>query len=154
MPEIGYTQELERNYRRIMEIACNVAFRHTLPSQIYVLIQDPETGKRFISSVEIEYTGEPPRLSRISGSSWIGERKDGGTPMRTADILLKHYPGTALVCDEEIAKELDRNSLVWFSKDHYRLVGRPEGVLELYTPYKSKNISGLPPGVYGQLFEE
>ena len=71
------------------------------------------------------------------------------TLMEAADILIETNPGMPMLCDIEIAEELSRNSLVWVKEDHYRLEGRPKGVLEVYTPYGATKLPEalLPPDV-------
>ena len=60
-------------------------------------------------------------------------------------------------CDKKIADELNKSSLVWVEEDHYRLEGRQNGVLEIYTPYGAINLpeAGLPQDVKSiQIFTE
>ncbi len=139
-------------HRRIMDTVSNIAVRCELPYQVHVLVQEPETGKRYGSFVAVEYLGERPGMARITRTG-IGELREGSTPMDIADLLLEHNPGTPLVCDEQIAQELSKNSLCWVNGDGYRLQGRQNGVLEVYIPHKSKKVSGLPEEFHAQLFE-
>lgn len=58
------------------------------------------------------------------------------------------YPNIPLICDAAITQELLAHSLTWVEEDHYRLLGRPVGIIEVYTPYRSISVpqSDLPPG--------
>lgn len=146
----------DRVNRRIMDLASNVAVRRkNLPPQIQVMIHDEITGERWASFVYVQYVGNNG-IAKITRTS-VGCLADDVRPVDIADILLKDFPDTPLVCDEKIANELSQHSLSWVEEDHYRLEGRPDGVLEVYTPYKAINLEGdlLPRGIAGaQIFTE
>ena len=152
-PEFAAGQQ--RVYRHIMDLASNIAVRKHLPPAIHVLIFDAETGERFGSDVGIEYlfSGGTARIT----TNGINLLLPTTPVVAVADALLSTKPGVPLVCDTEIADELSRDSLTWVTDGHYRLEGRPGGVLEVYTPYAARKLSQdqLPPGTTsGQIFEE
>jgi len=124
----------EKIYIRIMDIASNVAVRRkNLPPAIHVLVRDEVTGEKVAAFLKVRYMGD-------SGMAYITLTSAGVLPAEetveeAADILLKSMPEMPMLCDKEIADEFSKSSLVWVEEDHYRLVGRPSGVLEIYTPY-------------------
>ncbi len=149
------TPEQQRIHRRVMDAASNVAVRHKLPYQVHVLVSDPTTNKRYGAFVGIEYIGNS-RMARVTGTS-IGELREGATPLDIADNLIRHNPGTPLVCDEQTAREIGDSSLIFVSDDgHYRLTSRPEGVLDIYQEHKTSEIRKdlLPPWFTGRIFLE
>ena len=128
--------EEERIYRTVMDLVLNVAVkRRNLPPMVHVLIRDEATKVLVAAFLHIEYLGAQgaARITPYSGSTLPEEE----TVLEAADILIKANPGMPMICDGEIADELSRNSLAWVKEDHYRLEGRPDGVLEVYTPYKA-----------------
>lgn len=159
MSERGTPEDIARQARihqTIMDIASNVALRRQdLPPQIHVIIYDEISRERYGAYVGVRYIGDSG-LAHITRTT-IGRFAPGTTVMHIADILLEHDPGTPLVCDDTIANELSEGSVTWVEEGHYRLEGRPKGVLEVYTPYQTdKQPEGiLPPGVASaQIFTE
>lgn len=145
-PEMQAAQE--KIYRRIMDIASNVAVRRkNLPPKVHVLIRDKEIGEKVAAFLSVRYIGDSGMANITLTSAGILPSEE--TVMQAADILLQTRPGIPMICDQEIADELSQNSLVWVEEDHYRLEGRPTGVLEVYTPYSATKLpqSALPPGV-------
>src|SRR3990167_5063487 len=124
----------ERTYIKIMDIASNVAVRRkNLPLEVHVLIRDEISGEKVAAFFNVQYIGDSG-MANITLTS-VGVLPAEETVEEAADILLKSMPGMPMICDKEIADELSKNSLVWVEEDHYRLEGRPNGVLEVYTPY-------------------
>ncbi|MEK7559357.1 MAG: hypothetical protein AAB521_03555 [Patescibacteria group bacterium] len=124
----------ERIYRKVIDLVSNVAVRRkNLPSQVHILIQDEITGVKVAAFLLVQYIGNNgmTKITPYSGAVLPSEE----TVMDAADILIKANPGMPMICDKEIADELSQNSLVWVEEDHYRLEGRPDGVLEVFTPY-------------------
>jgi len=124
----------ERIYRKVMDVASNVAVRRkNLPLNINILIRDEVTGEKVAAFLQVQYLGDngAAKITPTSGAVLPFEE----TVMEAADILIKTHPGMPMICDKEIADELSQNSLVCVEEDHYRLEGRPDGVLEVYTPY-------------------
>ena len=124
----------ERIYRKVMDVASNVAVRRkNLPLNINILIRDEVTGEKVAAFLQVQYLGDngAAKITPTSGAVLPFEE----TVMEAADILIKTHPSMPMICDKEIADELSQNSLVWVEEDHYRLEGRPDGVLEVYTPY-------------------
>ncbi|GEM_PF-5517542 len=142
----------ERVHRRIMDTVSNVAVkRKDLPSQVHAIIHDDVTGEKFGAFVGVEYVGDSG-MAQITRTS-IGMLAPGVPLTVIADGLLQHNPGTPLVCDEVVANELSQGSIPWIEEGHYRLEGRPGGVLEVYTPYDAYKPKGpLPPGVKSAQF--
>lgn len=137
-----------RIYRKIMDTTSNVAVRRkNLPPKIHVLIRDEVTGEKAAAFLDIRYIGDSGMANITLTSAGILPPEE--TVMDAADILLKTMPGMPMICDIEIADELSRSSAVWVEEDHYRLEGRPGGVLEIYTPYSATQSpkAVLPPGV-------
>lgn len=131
-PEMETAQE--RIYRRIMDIASKVAVRRkNLPPVVHILIRDEAIGEKVAAFLNIRYIGDSGMANITLTSAGILPSEE--TVMEAADILLKSRPEIPMICDKEIADELSKSSLVWIEEDHYRLVGRPMGVLEIYTPY-------------------
>jgi len=138
----------ERMYRKIMDTAYNVAVRRkNLPPQIHVLILDETTGEKVAAFLRVRYIGTSGMANITLKSAGVLPSEE--TLMEAADILIETNPGMPMLCDIEIAEELSRNSLVWVKEDHYRLEGRPKGVLEVYTPYGATKLPEalLPPDV-------
>ncbi len=156
LPERGTPEWAATEYRinrRIMDTASNVAVRRKdLPAQVHVLIHDEVTGERFGSFVGIQYIGDSG-MANITRTS-IGMVAPGVPLTRIADTLLEHDPGTPLVCDNKVADELSLGSIPWIEEGHYRLEGRPGGVIEVYTHYEADRApkSILPPGVASAQF--
>ena len=124
----------ERIYRKVMDVASNVAVRRkNLPLNVHILIRDEVTGENVAAFLRVQYIGDngAAKITPTSGAVLPFEE----TVMEAADILIKTHPSMPMICDKEIADELSQNSLVWVEEDHYRLEGRPDGVLEVYTPY-------------------
>ena len=73
---------------------------------------------------------------------------------RIVDTLLAHDPGTPIVCDTKVADELSEESIPWVEEGHYRLEGRPGGVMEVYVHYDANLLPGdmLPPGTASAQF--
>lgn len=146
----------ERVHRRIMDTLSNVAVkRKDLPGQVHVLIYDEPTQERFGSFVGVQYIGESG-LANLTRTS-IGRVAPGVSPLNICDTLLRVNPGTPLVCDNKIADEVSQGSIPWVEEGHYRLEGRPGGVLEVYTPYEALHMPKgiLPKGVASaQIFTE
>lgn len=150
LPERGtpeFATFANRIHRRIVDAVHKVALRRKdLPPEVFVFIHDETTGERFGSCVGVKYIGDSGVfLTRTS----INQMAPGVTVMDAADMLLELSPGTPLICDTKIADELFEGSTPWIEGGHYRLAGRPKGVLEVYTPYQTENLpkSELPPGV-------
>ena len=146
----------ERIYRKIMDVASNVAVRRkNLPPKVHVLIRDEITREKVAAFLNVRYIGG-------NGMAYITLTSAGVLPAEetveeAADILLETMPGMPMICDKEIADELNESSLVWIEEDHYRLEGRPNGVLEIYTPYSTTRLpkTDLPPNVKSvQIFTE
>ena len=128
----------ERTYRKIMDIASNVAVRRkNLPLEVHVLIRDEVTEEKVAAFLNVQYIGDSGMANITLTSAGVLPTEE--TVEEAADILLKSMPGMPMICDKEIADELSKGSLVWVEEDHYRLEGRPDGVLEVYTPYDSIN---------------
>lgn len=146
----------EKIYRRIMDVVSNVAVRRkNLPSEVHVLIRDEMSGEKVAAFFNVQYIGDSGMANITLTSAGVLPAEE--TVEEAADILLKSMPGMPMICDKEIADELSKNSLVWVEEDHYRLEGRPNGVLEIYTPYGATKLSevNLPPGVKSvQIFTE
>src|SRR3972149_8709849 len=124
----------EKIYIRIMDIASNVAVRRkNLPPAIHVLVRDEVTGEKVAAFLNVQYMGDSGMANITLTSAGVLPAEE--TVEEAADILLKSMPEMPMLCDKEIADELSKSSLVWVEEDHYRLVGRPSGVLEIYTPY-------------------
>lgn len=161
MPERGTPEWIatqDRVHRAIMDITSNVAVRRkNLPPQAHVIIHDEVTGERFGAYVGIQYINDSG-MARITRTS-IGMLAPGVSPTRIADGLIKNHPDTPLICDDIIANELakEQKTITWLEEDHYRLEGRPGGVLEIYTPFDAQKVPGryLPRGVSGvQIYKE
>lgn len=158
LPERGTAQfaEFERRaHRKIVDLVSNIAIRRgALPQQVHAMIGDEITQERCGAFVRVKYfEGGSAQVTRSS----IGILRDDTAAGDIADMLLEGYPETPLVCDKSIADELSRDSLTWVGNDHYRLEGRPAGVLEVFTPYVADMVSTdtLPPEVKSiQLFNE
>lgn len=148
----------EKIYRRIMDVASNVAVRRkNLPLAVHVLIRDEMTGEKVAAFLKVRYIGDSGMANITLTSAGVLPAEE--TVAEAADILLKSMPGMPMICDKEIADELSisKGSLVWVEEDHYRLEGRPNGVLEIYTPYGATKLSetSLPLGVKSvQIFTE
>src|SRR3989344_2542165 len=126
----------ERIYRKIMDVASNVAVRRkNLPPKVHVLIRDEITGEKVAAFLNVRYIGDSGMANITLTSAGVLPSEE--TVEEAADILLKTMPGMPMLCDKEIADVLSKGSLVWVEEDHYRLEGRPGGVLEVYTPYGS-----------------
>lgn len=150
-PEWAATEH--RIHRRIMDTVSNVAVRRKdLPAQVHAVIQDDVTGERFGSFVGVQYIGESG-MANITRTS-IGMIAPGVPLTRIADTLIEHNPDTPLVCDRAVAEALAEKTTTWLEQDHYRLEGRPGGVLEVYTPFEADQAPKgvLPPGVASAQF--
>ena len=146
----------ERIYRKIMDVASNVAVRRkNLPPKVHVLILDETTGEKVAAFLNVRYIGDSGMANITLISAGVLPTEE--TVEEAADILLKSMPGMPMICDKEIADELNKSSLVWVEEDHYRLEGRQNGVLEIFTPYGAINLpeAGLPQDVKSiQIFTE
>lgn len=160
LPEFGtpeYAAAEHRIHRRIMDAVSGIAVRKKdlLPPRVNVLIYDEPSGERFFSRVDVLYLGE-------DGIAHITERGIGivgseTNPLAIADWTLENNPGVPLVCDETIASEIAQGSITWLGGGHYRLEGRPHGVLEVHTAYDSRILPQgiLPKGIASmQIFTE
>lgn len=145
----------ERIYEEIMIISSNVAVRRkNLPPVVHVLIRDEVIGEKVAAFLNIRYIGNSGKVYMAIASAVILPSEE--TVIQAADILLKSRPGIPMICDKEITDELSKNSVVWREEDHYKLVGRPDGVLEIYTPYDVTRSpqTNLPPGASIQRWTE
>lgn len=149
IPEQG-SPEMEaaekRIYEKIMLIASNVAVRKKNLSPVaHVLIRDEVIGEKVTAFLRIMYIDNIGRVFITITSAGILPSRE--TITQAADMLIKSNPEMPMICDEEIADEISRNSVVWRDEDHYRLIGRPDGVLEIYTPYGVAQLpqTDLPP---------
>jgi hypothetical protein len=143
----------ERIFKGIIDIVSNVAVRkNNLPPKIHVLIRDEMTGALVAAFLKVQYV-EDKGATNISLSS-SGVLPPEETVMEAAHILLTSMPGIPMLCDKAVADEISESTLVWVEEDHYRLVGTPSGVLDIYTPYDSIKLpdSDLPQGVESTQF--
>jgi hypothetical protein len=116
----------------MLSTTSNLAFAYPLPSQVHVLISDPETGKRYGGFVDVKYLNETALITCRS----IGELREGCTPFDIADRLLREKPGMPLLCDSAIAEELGKNPMDFVDdQGHYRMQIRPGGILKIYTAF-------------------
>lgn len=150
-----YQAMQDRVDRKIMDLVSNVAARKSLPSTVQAIIYDGETEERCASLIQVKYIGNngTANITRYR----IGVLADSTSAVDIADDLIKGFPNAAIVCDEKIAEELSQHSLSWIEEDHYKLEGRPGGVIEVFTPYKAVNVdrSALPDIVESlQIFTE
>lgn len=129
-----------RIHRKIMNVVSNVAARRAnLPEQVCVLVHDDVTGERFGSYVRIQHIGDKGMLNITRNPIMMVAP---GIPLtKITDKLLADHHGMPLVCDRKVANELSGGSIPWIEEDHYRLEGRPGGVLEVYLPYQAIQVS-------------
>lgn len=145
---------LARANRAIMDLVSNIASRRTdLPSQLHILICDPQSNRKFGAYVGIEHLG--PSIIRKTRTG-IGMLLPDSTVFDVADTLLAHDPGIPLLCDEAIAQELLTEAIVYPEDTHYFLLMRPGGRLAVYTPYESVPIAkeDFPGTLGGQHYTE
>lgn len=142
--------------QRLRDVVTGVAVNKTLPNNVQIMIKDTDTGIRYVQFAQVTYLTEQGK----TGPAWvtrtgIAQLQDSWTPMDNVDKLLKNYPGVALVVDQTISDELQQagGTVRYFDEDHYQLLGRSGGVMEVFTEYKSRSMDDLPPGISGQLFE-
>src|SRR3990167_9143938 len=121
LPEQGIPERItaeEEIYRKIMDIASNVAVRRkNLPPKVHVLIRDEITGEKVAAFLNVRYIGDSG-LANITMTS-AGVLPIEETVEEAADMLLKTMPGMPMLCDKEIADKLSKSSLVWVEEDHY-----------------------------------
>lgn len=149
-------QDLEelrkRTGEKISDIALNVAFRHQLPQRCFVIVQDESTGINVGCNIGLVQLSESSiRVDLLYG----GPLKDNDI-FETVDDIIQD-PSIPLICDQKVAEELSQHSLTWIDEGHYRLEGRPGGVLEVYTPYSSvplPEVNSPELGISGQLYTE
>ncbi len=130
-PETGKT--FDRISTQITDLVSNIAVkRSNLPPLVSAVVYDRLTNERFLGLVGIEYSG--PKIARVITTTSdifpLGRRL-----LETVDTLLIAQPNAPLLCDEKIAEELSAGTLTFVQEEHYRLEGRPGGVLEVLTPY-------------------
>lgn len=141
--------ELERANRMIVTMAHNLALKHRLPTRVHILADDPELRRRYGANAIIAYQGEATHVTRGE----VGLLRNGVTPLDIADDLIRDQPGAALLCDLVIAQELGRESLAVVADGHCRLIGRPHGILDVYTPYRATTESrALPNGLTAHIW--
>lgn len=135
-PEIESNDD--RLYRRALDMVANIAGRHALPNMVHVAFTDEATGKKHSSEVEVRPVDRDSNIITVIRG---GELHDGMTSMQVAEIIVEDYPNVPLICDEAFAEGFAGNALTWIDTDHYRLEGTVKGVLEVYRPYRSTEVS-------------
>lgn len=143
-PEFG-TPEAEILARKagdkMINIVLNVIGRTTkkLPPKVIAITDDKETSERFAAICTVKYIMDD-QLAQVSWNT-ITTIRPGTTMSEVADTLIEDHKGVPLICDQEIADELRINSqtLQYDKNDHRRVVERPGGTLEVFTP---SNLTG------------
>lgn len=150
LPEWGtpeFDQAEERVHRRLTDTVMNIGGKRRLPPMVLAIVYDEPTGEIFDAYLDVQnlQEGERPSFALLTRRA-ISMIRSGANVVQVIDDLMKIRPNIPIICDNVVTEELSKYSLTWVQKDHYRLVGRPNGILEVYTPYKVKSVpqSDLP----------
>lgn len=139
-----------------MDTASNVAVRHRLPETIHLLIKDKVNDRIYGSFAGINYFDDGSGQLKITRTA-IGELMSNAKISEIADLLITHNPGTALVCDSTIFELLknEPTTTIWLEDRHFRLTGRPGGVLDVYYTYDAESSpNAIAPGIHKQTYKK
>ncbi len=150
-------------YKRIFNLGGNIALRRKLPKNVYILVQDLETGLLYGSIVGIWYKKKRDGSVEVSSKAETFELIE--TYYGPADIAHRlaadknedpRYKKTPLLCDEAIALQIcDKLPALEMEKGRRWLVMTAHGFLDMYAPHMAEEVQDAnAPGKIMFRFEE
>lgn len=156
--EIASQELQDKMWDQITSDAADIAIRLGVRGKLTIITQDAET-KRVFGLMADAIDASTPKgreygIAELVNIDAFVEILPTIDMQAFIDAQIERYPDMKFVLYQELAAQLAQNSVEWVSQDHYQLLGRSPGAVDVYTPYQRSIIPDLPPGASGYFFIE